>query len=254
MSITFTGFGPANGILFVNLDPFVIHAAAGDFPLDPDFLPDPVPLNNYFGGFDGGTAARSEADAVMLPTQRIYDGQLQSSNWVLTAGGATMTCPMGMQVEDLEAPRVVNSFDPFFRTYVATDAFGAPDPGDDGAFWTADDPANAPWDQSLTRNLLFFGTDDLNPTGIMGTWLVQDQLVPDNDLVGFRNGFPPAALRFGRAYNTLSPLAGEDGIINTFDERLLVAGGGVSVIQYGGEPISQSSEIYLPVGANGVGP
>ena len=47
----------------------------------------------------------------------------------------------------------------------------------------------------------------------------------------------------------MTQLPGEDGIPNTFDDRILIAGGGTSVVLSGEEPITIDSEIYLPIGS-----
>ena len=45
-----------------------------------------------------------------------------------------------------------------------------------------------------------------------------------------------AGLNFARAYHTLSLIPGVDGISGNADDRVLVTGGGNSVIQFGGDP------------------
>ncbi|MCZ6793897.1 MAG: hypothetical protein O7J95_09835, partial [Planctomycetota bacterium] len=53
-----------------------------------------------------------------------------------------------------------------------------------------------------------------------------------------------------RVFHQLIQLPGVDGIPNTFDDRLLLAGGGKSYPDNGGEPTSPSSEIFLPPGSS----
>ncbi|MCZ6795780.1 MAG: von Willebrand factor type A domain-containing protein, partial [Planctomycetota bacterium] len=56
----------------------------------------------------------------------------------------------------------------------------------------------------------------------------------------------------GRVYHELIQLPGVDGIPNTFDDRLLLAGGGMASPTQGGEPASPSAELFLPPGASGI--
>ena len=52
----------------------------------------------------------------------------------------------------------------------------------------------------------------------------------------------------GRIYPKLVAIAGEDGIIGTPDDRVLIAGGGLDPID-GGEPSIPSSEIVVIPGS-----
>ena len=163
-----------------------------------------------------------------------------------------MFCPMGAQAEVLGINQMTGFmyFDPFYSP-VAINVAGECIP--------LNDP---PWNPEPFRGVLLGpGAIDLNPTGTVGAWLNQelnpDAIVPDNEFTGY--AAPPgmtelvaplSALVNERAFHTLSRVPGEDGIPNTFDDRILVVGGGLSVIQTGGEPVSISSEIFLPEGAN----
>jgi hypothetical protein len=46
------------------------------------------------------------------------------------------------------------------------------------------------------------------------------------------------------------PVPGEDGIINTPDDRILLTGGGADGRLQGEEPTNPSAVIFLPPGAN----
>ena len=81
--------------------------------------------------------------------------------------------------------------------------------------------------------------------GIVGTWLNGDAAIPDDTLDGFGDGSALAELNFARVYHTLSLIPGADGRQHTADDRVLVTGGGASVIQFGGEPVDVSSEVYV---------
>ena len=91
----------------------------------------------------------------------------------------------------------------------------------------------------------------MNPTGVVGTWLNGDAFIPSGDFDGFADGSFLVALSAPRMLHTATVVAGEDGIQNTFDDRIIVSGGGSTFFpDYGGEPASISTEIYLPPGAN----
>ena len=51
-----------------------------------------------------------------------------------------------------------------------------------------------------------------------------------------------------RAYTTCLQIGGVDGIIGSYDDRILLAGGGKSFGAFGGEPTAPSAEVFLPPG------
>jgi hypothetical protein len=90
-----------------------------------------------------------------------------------------------------------------------------------------------------------------NPLGVIGCWLTLDGAIPTTDLTDF--GTTPTARwakRVGATRNwcRLIQLSGEDGISNSPDDRVLMAGGGNSYgdpANIGGEPTTPSSEIVI---------
>ena len=57
-----------------------------------------------------------------------------------------------------------------------------------------------------------------------------------------------------RVYPVNLAIPGQDGIINTTDDRILLAGGGSDGRFVGGEPAAPSAEIFLPPGLNNTTP
>jgi hypothetical protein len=115
----------------------------------------------------------------------------------------------------------------------------------------------SPWDMTNNKS-------SLNPTGLLGTWLNADSAIPgiiewnpDDVGLGFDNDadatIPRGNMLKARVFHTLTQLGGEDGIVNTPDDRILVTGGGENYITvFGGDVISLSCEVFLPPGANGL--
>ncbi|MFN0060394.1 MAG: hypothetical protein ACKVX7_18210 [Planctomycetota bacterium] len=225
---TFTGFGPATGIQF--FQPSHPTGGQGFEGLVQD------PMNCAVHG-------RSSAPAVALPARRLFEGTEILTTWILTAGGHwTFTTPGGCA----EIPAVVCNF-----TNIA--AFHIYDP-----FYDVN--SVVPWELGANRS-------SLNPTGVIGVWLNADGFIPQYELTDVGGGMfealgfdndpvltqPVGLLKKDRVMHTLSQLPGEDGILNTPDDRVLVAGGGATYLtDFGGEVVSISCEIYLPPGANGL--
>jgi hypothetical protein len=53
-----------------------------------------------------------------------------------------------------------------------------------------------------------------------------------------------------RVFHTAVATPGADCVIGTFDDRVLLAGGGDDYAFFGGEPTAPSAEILVPPGAN----
>jgi hypothetical protein len=88
---------------------------------------------------------------------------------------------------------------------------------------------------------------------VIGCWLTFDGQIPTTDIDVFgttatNRWARPVAGR--RVWYKNIPVAGEDGILNSPDDRILLAGGGQDYGSAGGEPTSPSSEIFLPPGVN----
>jgi hypothetical protein len=115
---------------------------------------------------------------------------------------------------------------------------------------------------SLPAAQLMLSTRDLvssrtttNPLGIIGTWLVIDGDIPTTDTVLF--GTTPEArwarkIATYRVYSLNLALPGEDGLLNTRDDRILLSGGGSDSFFFppGSEPAAPNCEIFLPPGVN----
>ena len=206
MSTVFTGAGPNDGIL-------VGLIATGN--------------NSILVYPDMTLAVRSEVNSVLMPCQRFFDGQLQSSNWVISSLGFNLFM-RNTQLETETNTRFITVYDPFLEF--------------------ASDPI---WDQSLGTN--FFtggvGNQELNPTGVTGTRLLY--FIGDG-VSAMPNDLPPPpvavplSFQFARTHTRLTTVAGVDGAINTFDDRLVAIGGGSSWLDSGGEPVSTSCEVFVP--------
>ncbi|MCH2374000.1 MAG: hypothetical protein MK538_07430, partial [Planctomycetes bacterium] len=92
-----------------------------------------------------------------------------------------------------------------------------------------------------------------NPLGIVGTFLTLDGDLPtlDDSLFATTSQFRWASMSSPwRVYPRIMAIPGVDGVINTQDDRLLLAGGGADGEAQGGEPAAPSAEIFLPPGVN----
>ena len=90
--------------------------------------------------------------------------------------------------------------------------------------------------------------DPLNFLGIVGSWLTVDGMLSQlADDYGTSSTFPRMRAN-ARIYLPLIPLPGVDGIRDTFDDRVLLSGGGLDGAD-GGEPATPSAEIFIPPGA-----
>ncbi len=225
-SLTFSGFGPAGGVLFADA------SFTGAFNHIEHFRVNPL----------CGAWGRSHADALIMPTQRTYLDVVQQSNWVAAAGGVYLfPAPGGGQGQNLQGSncsgseiRGITFFDPFW-TEINRGPLTQP-------------PEIEPADLTEDRT-------PQNPTGVTGSWILAH--VPAGDVAdGFWEGwaegiFPVARPKAARVFHTLSRLGGEDGALNTLDDRILLVGGGELFFPVdGGEAVSISAEIYLPPNAN----
>ncbi|MGE3165686.1 MAG: hypothetical protein AB7O52_12320 [Planctomycetota bacterium] len=231
VTVTFTGLGPSNGIdFFMNAHPGALQGIEAA-----------VEANFMCAGPVG--VGRAAAPAIQVPyirsaTYTNVGGDPAGStaffsSWIVTGGGVTLfprdpqvyvhtTSCVGNDVRGLEL------FDPFY------DVLNPNDPNDTEVARDIDShPAANP------------------PSGVVGTWLKQDLNVGLEDFAGFADFSPVVALPSDSVYHTMSLLPGEDGIIDTQDDRVLIVGGGVDFELFGGEPVSNSGLIYLPPGANG---
>ena len=211
---TFTGFGPSDGLTFT-----VFTGTPGLTNNIENILVDPMNCAPW---------GRSEADWVMVNTRRTYNGQTITSGVGLSAGGGfdfptpggcaeTMTgnCNNGLVG--------VTIYDPFYNFQ--------------------NDP---PWDPTPFANPI------THPTGLFGTFINVDTTYADDTLDGYGAGLDPMiSLAQPKCLHTLSVIPGEDGLLNTVDDRVVSIGGGVSYFpNYGDEPATISCEVILLPGTN----
>jgi hypothetical protein len=92
-----------------------------------------------------------------------------------------------------------------------------------------------------------------NFLGVVGAWFTMDSYI-DETLASWGTTLSEArwAANKGqaRAYVVCTPLAGVDGRVGSFDDRILLVGGGRGYQSQGGEPTSPSAEIFLPPGTS----
>ena len=213
---TFTGAGPSNGLTFTL---FFSNAFANGIELV------------VFDPMNCGFFSRSEADMVMVRTRRTYNGQTITTGVGLTAGGSFMLPTPNGCVELLQGTcandiQGVTIYDPYY--------FAGNDP---------------PWDQTGNINPI------THPTGIAGTLINVDGLIAEGDLADADNGWAEGtfliALFQGKMLHTLNVIPGEDGVMNTADDRVVAIGGGTSYFpNYGDEPATISCEVILLPGTN----
>ena len=212
---TFTGFGPSDGLTFT-----VFAGTAGLTNNIENLVADPMNCAPF---------ARSEADMVMVNTRRTYNGQSIVTGVGLTAGGAyELVPPAGGCVEIMAGVcsngiQGVTIFDPFYN------------------FQT--DPT---WNPVPNSNPI------THPTGIFGTLINVDTTYADDLPDNFGVALDPSIqLNQAKVLHTLSVVPGEDGLLNTVDDRIVSIGGGVSYFpNYGDEPATISCEIILLPGTN----
>jgi len=139
--------------------------------------------------------------------------------------GATGVCNI---VEALQDPVTSGAlFDPFYRL-LPESAFNA-------------QPRPSARDLEPSRQ-------DLNPTGVVGTWLALDGKYPSTDRIGFADTTFPGnwpRILAQRVYGRNLSVAGEDGIYDTIDDRVLISGGGQDPRDQGGEASQPSAELLI---------
>lgn len=187
------------------------------------------------GCFDFTT--RSRTQGVLMEMLRTYDDEVYLSSVVTTGGGMSVNLIMNVcvQVNDgfcgLNFTKGFEFFDPFYNVFT--------------------DP---PWDLEQTVNI------NTNPTGVVGTWIAYDAVIPDNSLEGFADALVledaiPANMDSGRLMHTLTRIPGEDGVLMTLDDRIVAIGGTDTYLPFfGDDPLSISCEIFLPPDAGVVAP
>lgn len=211
---TFTGFGPSDGLTFT-----VFTGTPGLTNNIENILVDPMNCAPW---------GRSEADWVMVNTRRTYNGQTITSGVGLSAGGGFDFPTPGGCVETMTGNCNnglvgVTIYDPFYNFQ--------------------NDP---PWDPTPFANPI------THPTGLFGSFINVDTTYADDTLDGYGAGLDPMiSLAQPKCLHTLSVIPGEDGLLNTVDDRVVSIGGGVSYFpNYGDEPATISCEVILLPGTN----
>ena len=211
---TYTGFGPGQGIQLTFVEDLQTRSQVQGVEGPPGSDP---------SAFEVG---RSQTNPVALPRAlRTVPGVDDVATWVFAVGGTHIVPSCGYSSTGVIRSGAV--FDPFFNLRAARNLGVS------------------------TRSLTSERTVN-HPTGIVGTWLSLDGLLPTVDLADF--GTTPIS-RYARmraswrvyAHNLAIP--GGDGIIDTVDDRLLLTGGGADGRFSGGEPASPSSELLVTPGA-----
>lgn len=95
-------------------------------------------------------------------------------------------------------------------------------------------------------------SDPQNFLGIVGTWMTIDSAVSlrleDFGTTPQQRWAERIAER--RVFLKAVPLPGVDGRPSTFDDRILLSGGGIDYFDFGGELTSPSAEVFLPPGSS----
>ena len=210
----YTGFGPAQGLQF--------------------FQVEELQNLSHVQGIEYGVLAavgRCSSNPLVLPRRMVtVPGVSAIQSWVFALGGVFITCCPCTYIygDGSETIRAGCVFDPYFNL-------------------PAVQLGLSPRDLTSTRS-------QNNPTGVIGTWLTLDGFIPTVDMSLY--GSTPQATRWARAvadrrvYYKNIPVAGEDGILNTPDDRILLAGGGIDYPGFGSEPTTPSAEIFLPPNIN----
>lgn len=214
----YTGFGPAQGLQFFRVE----ENQFGSHVQGIEYVTEVPPL----------VVGRCATNPLLMP-RRIASvpGVSNLQTWVIALGGCYIfCCPCGVAYS-VDHPTIGAGclFDPFFNLL---------------AIQLGLSPRNLSSSRSTN-----------NPTGIIGSWLSLDGQLPTTEFTAPPYSGTPTA-RWGRPrgnyrvwYRNI-PLPGEDGILNTPDDRILMAGGGKSYDAPGGEPTTPSAEIFLQPGGN----
>ena len=211
--VRFTGFGPAQGAQFFRISE------------EQDF--------SHVQGIEYPLEAigRCGTNPVALPRSMATAPNISNvATWIVAAAGLSISrTPDGCVYFTGTSVRSGTIFDPYYSLSAERVGFS-------------------------TRNLSSQRSVD-NPLGTIGCWLTLDGVIPTVDRAGF--GDTPVnrwaqMTAPSRVWGTNTRVPGEDGILNTPDDRILLVGGGVEYdngLSIGGEPASPSAEILIPPGA-----
>ena len=221
---TFTGFGPAQGLQFFNVEDLQTLSQVQGVEGPPGSIPGVIPQIGAFG------VGRCQTNPVALPRSIVTVPDVPDvETWVLSMAGTHIYGGGGTCVYHSDEPiSVGNVFDPFFNLRAAT-LLGR-----------------------STRDLRADRTAS-NPLGIVGTWLTLDGELPTVDLnfFGTTQASRMAHMTAGwRVYSLNMAIPGTDGIVGTVDDRVLLSGGGTDGRFVGAEPAAPSAEVLLPPNVN----
>lgn len=214
---TYTGFGPAHGLQIVRVDArFGSHTQGIEYAAQDPSL----------------AVGRCASNPVDLPrTIAVAPDVWSLQTWVFALGGAHVSCCPCTFHLSADHPTLGAGcvFDPSFSLVAVQ--FGL-----------------SPRNLAITRS-------STHPTGVVGTWLTLDGDIPGDAFASPPYSGTPtdrwaAPSAPARVWHRNIPLPGEDGVIGTRDDRILLAGGGTSYEGFGGEPATPSAEIFIPPGAN----
>jgi hypothetical protein len=211
--VTFTGFGPAQGARFFHITE------------EQDF--------SHVQGteYPAQQIGRCGTNPVALPRAMATAPNINNvATWVVAVAGVSIfNTPDGCIFFTETSVRSGTVFDPYYSLPAARVGFS-------------------------TRNLSSQRSVN-NPLGTIGCWLTLDGVIPTVSLTGFGNTPVNRWAQMtapSRIWGTNTQIPGEDGLLNTPDDRILLAGGGVEYtngMSIGGEPTSPSAEILIPPGA-----
>jgi len=214
------GAGPARGIRFFEAreDQYLTHVQNMEYP---------GPL----APARGDQISRCGTNPVSLP-RKFEDAihpVLEKQIWVFSLAGVDVYPVLGGCVYNHNSPAMVagNVFDPFFN--VAANLVNNLEP----------------------RNLVNERrANPQNYLGIVGAWFTIDGNIT-SDMLSWgttsQNRWPENK-GLERVYTTCLQIGGVDGILGSYDDRILLAGGGKSFGAFGGEPTAPSAEVFLPPG------
>ena len=218
---TFSGFGPAQGLQFTDVD-------------DPQTLSQNQGTEGAPGALPGAfLVGRCQTNPVSLPRHLATAAEVPDvATWIFAIAGTHVLAAPGCPFISAAPISSGCVFDPFF------DLRGAAVLGLN------------PRDLQSNRTLS-------NPTGVIGTWLTLDGSLPTTNLDNFATTPSPrwALMKAAwRVYPANLAIPGADGIIGTFDDRILLSGGGSDGNFRGGEAAAPSAEVLLPPGVNETAP
>ena len=231
------GAGPARGIRFfeVREDVYLSHIQNMEYP---------GPL----APARGDQIARCGTNPVSLP-RKFVDADhpsVEKQSWIFSLAGVDVfPTPTGCAFNHNSPAMVAGSvFDPFFNI-------------------TANLTNNLP-PRDLRNERR---GNPLNRLGIVGAWFTIDgnitssgpmRVITADDADGMSDDILswgttpqnrwPENKGLERVYTTCLQIGGVDGIIGSYDDRILLAGGGKSFGAFGGEPTAPSAEVFLPPG------